>query len=584
MEYSEISTTQTPKQVTGGLAFPLLMLGLFLTLLLEALDQTIVGTAMPKIIAYLNGFEHYSWVITAYLLTSTTLIPIAASLSDQFGRKWFLVTGTILFIVGSILSGLSQTMTQLILFRGVQGLGAGIGIALVFATISDVVPPADRPKWQSLFGAVYGFANLLGPTLGGWLTEHAPTMGSIVTDSTRWRWIFYINLPVGIVALTLSTLYLPARLYSHQHFSIVKLKRIDILGSLLAASATVCLLLGLSWGGNKIYEWSSPQVIMILIASSILFVGFIIAERFAIEPILPLSMFRNRVFTASSFVGFTTGMILLGLMIYLPLFLQGVLGENATISGTLLTPLTVSSVIGAAVSGMVIQAIKRYQVVAIVATLIMSVGVFLLTRLNSSSSFGAVIPCMVITGIGLGAFFSIPIVATQNAVERARLGVATGALRYVSAIGQLTGTAIIGAVVNRSLSEELAPRLKAVPNISSVPPAVVDAATNPQILLNADARSGLVQGVLTNVPLGFQDATRQTLNMIFDATKSSLSVAIVQGFVVAFILCGVTLLGTFLLKDIPWNTLSDNPETYTDEIPEQNPPSIAIGDLQEAHK
>src|SRR6266853_4302367 len=381
---SSPSTSQPAPQESGrrlhGVALISVITALMLTLLLEALDQTVVGTALPKIIGTLQGFDRYTWAVTAYILASTTMIPIVGKLSDQFGRKWFLVVGTAIFLLGSVLAGASQTMNQLIAFRALQGLGAGMGIALAFVVVADIFPPAERAKWQSLFGVVYGFANLVGPTLGGWLTDHGPLVGSLVTETTRWRWVFYINIPVGIIVLAALLIYLPANISSRSNdfTGWAAVRRIDFPGVLLSAAGTVCLLLGLTWGSASTYEWSSPQVIGILAAAIVLFGTFIVTERFAVEPILPLDLFRNRVFAVASVLSLLQLMVFVGLIVYLPLFLQGVLGVSATDAGAVITPMTVSSVIGAAVAGGVIVALKRYQLITILSALVMTVGVFLL--------------------------------------------------------------------------------------------------------------------------------------------------------------------------------------------------------------
>src|SRR3984893_15714049 len=285
-EVSPTSTTQaTPKQESGrrlrGVALFSVLAALMLTLLLEALDQTVVGTALPRIIGLLQGFDRYTWAGTAYSLASVIMIPTVGKLSDQFGRKWFLIAGTTIFLVGSALAGASQTMNELIAFRALQGLGAGIGIALVFTVVGDIFSPAERAKWQGIFGVVYGVSNLLGPTLGGWLTDHGPLLGSLVTDTTRWLLVFYVNLPLGILALVALLVYLPYNISirNTRYTGWAAVRRIDFVGAILAAAATICLLLGLTWGGNQTYDWSSVQVISVLIASAVLYIVFFIAER-----------------------------------------------------------------------------------------------------------------------------------------------------------------------------------------------------------------------------------------------------------------------------------------------------------------
>ncbi|HEX6480431.1 MAG TPA: MFS transporter, partial [Ktedonobacteraceae bacterium] len=243
---STSSPSQPVSQERGrrlhGAALISVIIGLMLTLLLEALDQTVVGTALPKIVGSLQGFDRYTWAVTAYILASTTMIPIAGKLSDQFGRKWFLIVGTAIFLLGSALSGASQTMNQFIAFRALQGLGAGVGIALAFVVVADMFPPAERTKWQSLFGVVYGLSNLIGPTLGGWLTDHGPLVGTVVTETTRWRWVFYINVTIGLIALAALLIYLPANISarSNDYTGWAAVRRIDFSGAILSATATIC--------------------------------------------------------------------------------------------------------------------------------------------------------------------------------------------------------------------------------------------------------------------------------------------------------------------------------------------------------
>src|SRR5258706_15476752 len=264
---------QDNKRIQGFRLFSILT-ALLLSLLLETLDQTIVGTAMPRIIEELHGLDRYSWVVTAYILASMTMIPIVGKLSDQFGRKWFLLSGTALFLLGSILAGASQSMDQLIIFRAVQGLGSGIGIALIATIMADLFPPDQRAKWSGLFGLVYGVSNLLGPTIGGWLAEHGPLLGNLVTESTRWRWVFYINLPVGLVAVMALLSFLPANLSVRTSAwnGWESLRRIDFLGAILCAAATICLMLGLTRGGEQISAWTSTPVLSMLAAATLLVV------------------------------------------------------------------------------------------------------------------------------------------------------------------------------------------------------------------------------------------------------------------------------------------------------------------------
>lgn len=551
-----------------GIALISMLGALMLTLLLEALDQTIVGTALPRIVGELQGFDRYSWVVTAYLLASTTMIPIISKLSDQFGRKWFLVAGTVIFLTGSVLSGLSQTMDQLIIFRAIQGLGAGMGIALVFTVVGDLFPPAERARWQGIFSAVYGFSSVVGPTLGGWLTDHGPLLGNLVTDATRWRWVFYINLPVGIIALLALLIYMPTNLSLRGEYrGWAAFRRVDFLGALMASAATICLLLGLTWGSDSTYAWNSPQIIGILVAAGVLYMLFMLVERFAREPLLPLDLFRNQVFAADTSVALFMGMILLPLVIYLPLFLQGVLGQSATNSGAVITPLTISLVVGAAISGQLIGRIGRYQVLTLIGVFLLSLGVFLMTRMTASTSSWEAGGYMIIAGLGMGMFFPVQTLAVQNAIPRSRMGVGTGVVTYLRALGQTLGVAVAGTVVNNTIADDLVTRVTPS-TIERLTPAGWQAATNTQILINQDYRNAVihtaqqaaVKSATANIPPGpqhdavAQQAAQQTLQMltsVFDALKQALVQGIQHGFLVVLIFCGGALIAALFLKDIP---------------------------------
>ena len=566
-------TSQESGRRLHGMALISVITALMLTLLLEALDQTVVGTALPKIIGSLQGFDRYTWAVTAYTLASTTMIPIVGKLSDQFGRKWFLIVGTTIFLLGSALSGTSQTMNQFIAFRALQGLGAGIGIALAFVVVADMFPPAERVRWQSLFGVVYGFSNLVGPTLGGWLTDHGPLVGTLVTETTRWRWVFYVNVPLGIIALAALLIYLPANISarSSHYTGWAAVRRIDFPGAVLAAAATICLLLGLTWGSNATYAWSSLQVSGILVSAAILYAAFVIAERFAVEPILPLDLFRNRVFAVASLLSLLQLMVLVGLIVYLPLYLQGVLGVSATDAGAVITPMTVSSVIGAALAGLAITLFKRYQLITILSAFIMAAGVFLLTRMTPTTGILEAVIFMVIAGIGLGPFFSVLTIAAQNALPRTRLGIGTSAVRYLGQLGAVLGVAIVGTVVNNTLASDIASRLPAsVAN--RLTPAGLKAATSPQVLVNPAYRAAVVhtaqhfatQSAVAQVPPGprhdqvaasvalqAMQQAQHLLDQVFAALKLSLAVAIQHGLVAVLVICGAIILATFFLKDVP---------------------------------
>jgi len=582
MDNKALETSTPLSQQTGrrlyGAVLGFVMTALMLTVLLEALDQTVVGTALPKIIGTLQGFDRYTWAVTAYTLASTTLIPIVSKLSDQFGRKWFLLIGTAIFLLGSMLTGASATMTQFIAFRALQGVGAGMGIALVAASIGDIFPPAERAKWQGLFSAVYGVSNLIGPTLGGYLADHGPLLGSLVLDSTRWRWVFYINLPIGIAALIVLFSYLPGDISERtsRFEGWASIRRIDFLGAALISGGTVCLLLGLTWGSNQIYDWNSPQVIGILVGAGVLYTLFFTVERFVAEPILPLDLFRNQTFAVAGLLSMLPLMVLVGLIIYLPLFLQGVLGISATYSGAVITPMSVASVIGASVAGILMQRLKRFQAISIVGAIVMSIGVFFMTRMTATTGLLEATIFMVAAGLGLGTFFSVAALAAQNSVPRSRLGVGTGVTRLMGQFGSVLGVALVGTVVNNSLSSELAPRLAKIPGVGFIPPAVLKLATNPQVLVSSDQRNALLHGVAQNTPPQFQASAIQTLNHVFDAVKQSLAVSVVQGFVVVLFICGAVFLCTLFFKDVPLQAAQAAPAGEASDAPDQPPEAAPV--------
>ncbi|MGO8951334.1 MAG: MDR family MFS transporter [Ktedonobacterales bacterium] len=563
-----------------GIALYSVLTALMLTLLLEALDQTVVGTALPKIISDLNGFSLYTWVATAYLLASSTVVPIVGKLSDQFGRKGFFLVGVVVFLVGSALSGASQTAQQLIAFRALQGLGAGIGIALVFTVVGDIFPPAERARWQGIFGAVYGLASVFGPTLGGFLTDHGPLVGTFITDQSRWRWVFYVNIPIGLVALAALIVYLPANISVRT--STLRgwpaIRRIDFPGAILAAGATICLLLGLTWGGTT-YPWNSAQVVGVLVGSGVLFALFILVERFAAEPVLPLSLFKNQVFASAALLSLGVGAVILALAYYLPLFLQGVLGESATNSGELITPLTVSIVIGSVLCGFLIARTGRYQWLAIFGAAILLLGVFLLSRMDGRTMLGQATIFMVFAGLGLGVFFSLLTLAVQNALPRTQLGVGTGATRYMQQVGGTLGVAVVGTVVNNTIASDIATHLPA--GAAQLTPAGITAATNPQVLVNSVYQNHLVhtaqgyaaaaavgsakaQGKIPAGPGGaaaiaaitkqVDQSTVRLLDEIFTALRHSLTLGIEHGLTVLVIVGAGMLVLTFFLKDVPLRT------------------------------
>jgi len=407
-------------------------------LLLAALDQTIVSTALPRIVSDLHGLKDLSWVITAYLLTSTISVPIAGKLSDIFGRKKLFLIAIVIFVLGSALSGISQNMAELVAFRAFQGLGAGMLFSMTFAVIGDLFAPAERARWQGIIGAVFGLASVIGPLVGGYLTDHA-----------SWRWNFYINVPVGLIALFMISTFMP-------HIPIdEKERKIDYLGAGLLTGGLSSLLLGLVWGGNQ-YAWESWQVISMLVLSPLLLAIFVWVEHsHAKDPILPLELFRNSIFRVSTIIMFLVGFAMFGAISYIPLFAQDVLGRTATNSGVILIPMVFTLTLVSLANGQLVTRTGRYKKVAILGTVFTSLGILWLSTMSVNSSSIDVILRMIVIGAGLGISMPIFNLVVQNAFEHAKLGVATSSVLLARSIGATVGVAVLGTILNNELTKRL---------------------------------------------------------------------------------------------------------------------------------
>ncbi|MDB5169133.1 MAG: Multidrug resistance protein [Candidatus Saccharibacteria bacterium] len=409
---------------------------LMLAMLLAALDQTIVSTALPRIASDLNGLSKYSWVATSYLLASAVATPLYGKISDMFGRKKIFQSAIIIFLVGSALCGLSQTINQLIIFRGIQGIGAGGLMTLVFAIIGDIVPPRQRGKYQGYFGAVFATSSVVGPLLGGLFTDHL-----------SWRWVFYINLPLGALALAAigTRLHLPVRKTPH---------KIDFAGAGLLAVSVVSLLLGTVWGGVD-YPWGSAQIIGLFSTAVVAALLFIWRETKAAEPILPLRLFKNDIFRVTTLLSLVVGIVMFGALIFLPQYQQIVRGDSATKSGLMLLPLIVGLMTASLTSGRLISKIGRYRWFPISGTVFITLAFWLFSHITATTSRVELGIWMYILGLGIGQVMPVLTLAVQNAVDRKDLGTATSSVVFFRTIGSSLGAAIFGAILSNRLAHHI---------------------------------------------------------------------------------------------------------------------------------
>src|SRR3989442_1726458 len=441
LEQTQAGLPQTADQRRVWVIFS----GLMLALLIASLDQTVVATALPTIVGDLGGLSQLSWVVTGYLLTSTVSTPLWGKLGDLYGRKRLFQASIVLFLLGSALCGLSQNLAELILFRALQGLGGGGIFVLSQAIIADVVPARQLGRYQGVFGAVFGVSSVAGPLLGGFFVE-----------TLSWRWIFYINLPIGAAALLVLALALPATGQPGQH-------SIDYLGTVLLTVAASSLILLTSLGGS-VSPWGSAPIILLAIAGVVSTLGFVLAERRAAEPVLPLHLFRNAVFSLSSAIGFVVVFALYGATTYLPLFLQVAGGASPTSSGLRMLPMILGLLLTSITSGQLISRWGRYKAFPIAGTALMTLGMFLLSRMNEQTSVLVASLSMFVLGLGLGLVMQVLVIAVQNAVDYRNLGAATSGVTFFRSIGGSFGTAIFGAIFSNQLASHLSSLASSLPS------------------------------------------------------------------------------------------------------------------------
>ena len=485
----------------------MIFIGLMLGMLVAAVSQTIVSPAMPIIVSELGGIEHYSWLATAAMLVSAVTVPIVGKLSDLYGRRGFYIAGLVIFMIGSILSGMAQNFWWLVGARAVQGLGMGALMPLSQIIIGDIIPPRQRGKYQGYMGSVFGVTSIAGPLAGGW-----------VTDNWGWRWLFYAGLPFGLVALTFIVKYLHL---PHER----RKATIDIGGITTLTGAMVAILLATSLGGTS-YPWGSGEVIGLYVAGALLLAAFIPIELRAQEPVLPLRLFRNSIFTFSNIASLGVAMGMFGAIFFIPVYAQGVLGVSATNSGAIIIPMSLSMIVMSIGVGLLITKTGRYKGFMVAGTLVMLAGFFLLTRMHYGSSQLDLTLAMIVVGLGLGSAMQTYVLVVQNSVAHRDLGVATAATQFFRSAGGTIGIAVLGTIMSSRL-------LTAIPKhlppgaAKAMPKGSVDASS----VLDPHALATLPPEIATAVREGLADALHQVfvfgVPMVLIAVVATLFIKVV---------------------------------------------------------
>ena len=505
----------------------LVMVGSLLGIFTAAMDQTIVGTALPQVVADLQGLQHIAWVFTAFMVTSTTTVAVVGRLTDLFGRKPFFLMGIAILVLGSALAGMSQSMTELVIFRGIQGFGAGMIMATAWAIIGDLFPPAERARWTGVMTGVFAAASVIGPLLGGWITDHL-----------GWHWVFYVNLPLGALTFVVFVLVMPSVRPQSVHRSL------DRLGISFLVLGVVPLVLAFSWGGSQ-YDWLSPEVIGLLALAFVATLVFVRVERDALEPIIPLSLFRSPIFAVVIAVTFLTAMGMFGSVSYIPLFVQSVIGTSATNSGLVTMPMMLAMSITSAAVGQALARTGRYRILLAAGLAVTVVGMYMLARMSVDSTRAEATRDMVVLGIGLGFTMPILMLVALNTTSHQMLGVTTSTIQFMRSVGATLGVALMGSLLNGRLQSEL---------VSQTPPAVTQ--TVPASLLKSLQDPEILRdpGTMQKVHeafLGLGSQGEQLFQATLSATKTALATGITYAFLVGTaITVGALVVGIFL-KEVP---------------------------------
>ena len=499
-------------------------IGVMLALLLAALDQTIVGTALPRIVAELNGLDRYSWLITGYLVASTVVVPIAGKLGDLFGRKPFLIAGMIGFVAASALCGVAQDMTQLIVFRVVQGLFGGMLFASAFTVLGDIYSPAERARIQGLFGAVFGLSSIIGPVVGGFLT-----------DNLGWRWVFYVNLPVGLLGVLVVASFLP----------FVRTKAswrdIDFAGSAALAAGLIPVLVALSVAKDQ--GWTSFQVLGLLGFGVGMLVAFFVIEQRVKEPIVPFALFKNRAFTVSMVVGFFAALGMFGMIIFVPLELQGVLGVSVTNSGLLLTPMMLGLIVSSVLTGQLIPRIKHYHYLGTIGIALMMIGLYLMAQTTTATSQMSITIDIVLVGLGLGVTMPLYINAVQSALPMRYLGVGTSQFQFWRNVGGTAGAAVLGTILAQRLPDTISTQIAKVNLPAAFKNVLGNSASNPNALLDPAKIAAAKAKLSPQLAPLFDQAMH--------AVRQALALTLHDLFLIAMALSAVALIATLFMPDVP---------------------------------
>lgn len=514
----------------------LIIIGAMVGILLASLDSNIVSTAMPKIIGSLNGTALYTWPVTAYLLAMTISMPLVGKLSDVYGYKPIYLFGIIVFLVGSILCGLSQSMIQFIIFRGVQGIGGAVLISNTMAIIGILFPPADRAKYGSFVSAASGISSLIGPVMGG-----------LITDNLNWRWVFFVNIPLGIIALLIIIFAFPASRMTEGN------RKIDYAGAAVMIIALVPLLLALSWGGEK-YAWSSIQIIGMIAFAVVMLVAFGLIERKTSNPIIPMSLFKNSIFNFSAIEMFLFNGVMMVCIIFIPLFLQNVKGSTTSGSGAIITPMMVSLIVGVMISGMIISKTCKYKLLSIVGFLVMGAGTVILMLLNSKSSNAIIIIAMIVMGLGIGIEMAIFNVTAQNVFPNSQMGVVTSSIQFFRMMGQTIASSVLGTIFSNSISSGIQTL-----DVSSFPSEVAKRLKDGNTIMN----SASISAIKPLIPASLLS----NLNIFLSQIKQILSDSIHLVFVICAVITLTSLIIVLFMKEIPMSKKSivEEPEPISDD-------------------